>query len=97
MLKRKRFVEGQIDRVDKQLAQLENVIADVEQAQLNNVVLASLEKGRDALQEINKVGCPRSAHPRTRPTRWSWPRRSWRTVRRRPSINRRYPRCSAVS
>lgn len=55
MLKRKKFVESQIGKVDKQLDKLQTIIADVEQAQLNNIVLESLEKGRDALQAINQV------------------------------------------
>ncbi|CAD5212040.1 unnamed protein product [Bursaphelenchus xylophilus] len=55
MLKRKRFVETQMARVEAQLDKLEQVIADVEHAQMNNMILASLEKGRDALTEINKA------------------------------------------
>ncbi|CAD5207438.1 unnamed protein product [Bursaphelenchus okinawaensis] len=55
MLKRKKFVETQMARVDGQLDKLEQVIADVEHAQMNNMVLSSLEKGRDALTEINNA------------------------------------------
>lgn len=47
--------ESRIDRIDKHLAKIEEMIGDIELAQVNKNVLEKLYEGSRALQTINRV------------------------------------------
>jgi hypothetical protein len=55
MLKKKRLEESKIDRIDKHLVKIEEMIGDIELAQMNKNVLEKLYEGSRALQTINRV------------------------------------------
>jgi len=55
LLKKKRFGESTIERIDKHLFKIEEMITDIEMAQTNKEVIQKLHEGSQALQAVNRV------------------------------------------
>lgn len=55
MLKRKRYQESIMDRIAKQMDQIDSMVSNLETAQLNKEVFEKLKQGNDALQLINQT------------------------------------------
>uniref|UniRef100_A0A914E1X2 Charged multivesicular body protein 6 n=1 Tax=Acrobeloides nanus TaxID=290746 RepID=A0A914E1X2_9BILA len=54
LLKRKKFIETLIVRISNQLEQIQQLICEIELAQLNHEVYEKLKQGNDALQSLNQ-------------------------------------------
>lgn len=55
LLKRKKFTEILMIRIDVQLDKVERLVRDMETVQLNQDVFSSLKNGNEALQKLNEV------------------------------------------
>uniref|UniRef100_A0A914Z991 Charged multivesicular body protein 6 n=1 Tax=Panagrolaimus superbus TaxID=310955 RepID=A0A914Z991_9BILA len=55
MLKRKRYQESIMDRIAKQMDNIDSMVSELETAQLNKDVLEKLKQGNEALQLINQT------------------------------------------
>lgn len=55
LLRKKRFIEQQLEKTDGQLENVERMIQDLEFAQVELKVVDSLKVGNDALKEVNKL------------------------------------------
>lgn len=55
LLKRKRYQETLMDRISKQLEQVQRLVNEIEAAQLNKEVFERLRQGNEALQVLNEV------------------------------------------
>ncbi|XP_018019208.1 charged multivesicular body protein 6-A-like [Hyalella azteca] len=55
LLRKKRFIEDQLQRTDGQLENIERMIQDLEFAQIEIKVVDSLRDGNEALKEVNKL------------------------------------------
>jgi len=55
LLRKKRFVEAQLEKTDGQLENIERMIHDLEFAQIEIKVVDSLAAGNEALKEVNQL------------------------------------------
>jgi hypothetical protein len=55
LLKKKRLEETTMSRINKHLLKIEEMVTDIEMAQMNKTVLQNLYEGSRALQAINRV------------------------------------------
>lgn len=55
LLKKKRLEESRIEQIEKHLMKIEEMVSDIEMAQMNKNVLENLYQGSRALQTINRV------------------------------------------
>ncbi|KAF2349390.1 Snf7 family [Trinorchestia longiramus] len=55
LLKKKHFIEDQLQKTDGQLGNIERMIQDLEFAQIEIKVVDSLRDGNEALKEVNKL------------------------------------------
>lgn len=55
LLKRKKYQETIIDRIEKQMDQIDRMVSEIETAQLNREVYERLKQGNEALQSLNEV------------------------------------------
>lgn len=55
LLKKKKMEETTMERIDKHLLKIEEMVSDIEMAQMNKNVLEKLYEGSRALQTVNRA------------------------------------------
>ena len=63
LLKKKRYLESLLEQTDTQMDNLQQMVENIEFAQIEMKVVEGLKQGNECLEQLHKVCCHRVSYP----------------------------------